>query len=158
MKRLLGIAIGLALVGLLPVLVACTGCNSPSGPPTPSGCTDPAPAGVVTALALGAADGTFAPEDRATRTFGGQGLSMLGFRIAVQANAPVTCIAQTTNAEGSNFVDALAVHAENGWYVTDALYVVDSASTLHVHTTAYGMTVDRTLTLGGPDAGLVTDL
>ena len=161
MTRTLGIALGLVcLVGVLPFVLACGGCNpSPSTPPEPTGCASPAPMGVVTALELGDTSLGFLPSTHLARVAGGQGLPMVAFRIGVRASAPVTCIAQSTMPGGSSFTSSLAVHADGDWYVTDSLYVIGSMDTLHVVATAYGLTVDRTMsTFGGPlEAGVGAD-
>lgn len=138
-------ALGLALfAAALPLVVGFGFCGpSDSPPPEPRGCDSPAPMSAITALEVGPARDPFTPSSEATREFGGQGLSMLGYRIGVQATTAVTCIALTS--DGGN----LSVTPSGGWFVTDTIWVITESSSTPVEVEAYGMRVERTMSLAG---------
>lgn len=139
-----------ALAGALPLVVGfglCGGGGSP--PPAARGCDDPADGATISALELGDAGSTpFVPGDRATPMVGGQGLDMLGYRVAVRSSAPVSCIA--TSARNYE------VQPSGEWYVTDPIWeIVPGPDTISVSVEAYGRRVDRTMSATGSalDAG-----
>ena len=150
-SRALGVVLFGAALPLVTGFGICGGGGAP--PPDPRGCDVPADASLITAVELGAARGDFTPSARATPEEGGQGLAMLGYRVAVQAAEPVTCIAITSG--GGN----LTVQPSGGWFVSDPIWEITRAPTIDVVVEAYGMRVERTMSATGlgDDAGAVAD-
>ncbi|MDQ3036693.1 MAG: hypothetical protein M3Y87_30150 [Myxococcota bacterium] len=148
--RLPARVLGVSLFAASLPLVAGFGICGPGGgdpPPPPRGCDTPAPAALITAVEVGSTDGEFVPSAMAGRTVGGQGIRMLGYRIGVRATEPITCIAVTS--AGRN----LTVESSGEWFVTDADWEIADTS-IEVVVEAYGMRVERTMSLeGGADAG-----
>jgi hypothetical protein len=142
-SRGLGVVLLAASLPLVAGFGICGGGGGP--PPDPRGCDMPADASVITALELGSARGEFAPSARATSEAGGQGLAMLGYRVAVQATEPVTCIAITSG--GGN----LTVQPSGGWFVSDPIWEITRAPSIDVTVEAYGMRVERTMSATAPE-------
>jgi hypothetical protein len=131
----------------MPLVSGFLSCGEPSRPLEPRGCDTPASSTTITALEIGAADGDFVPSARATPTIGGQGISMLGYRIAVQASTPVTCIALTSEPHN------LIVTASGDWFVSDPIWIIEEGTTIDVVVEAYGMRIERTMRSDVPDSG-----
>ncbi len=151
--RALGIGLALALTIALPLGGGCL-CNNTDPPPTSREC-EAGSAVTITALELGAPTGTFTPGAHADQVRGGQGLSMLSFRIAVQSAGEPTCIDQRTEAGPTIFGRPLLIASHEGdWWVTAPLYVITSSVSIPVSTTSGGLSVTRTMSIALPaDSG-----
>lgn len=147
-----GIALFVTVALALPLSGACF-CSSPP-PPTADEC-DTASAVTITAVELGDRDMPFEPSAHAEAVRGGQGLSMLSFRIAVQADGEPTCIAQRTQAGPTLFGRPLTIASHEGdWWVTAPLYVITDSAAIPVETSVGGTSVTRTMSIvEASDAG-----
>ena len=149
-----GVALLLTSVLALPLSGACF-CSPPNGPPPEPAECETASAVEITRVELGDTTSPFTPSAHAERIRGGQGLPMLAFRIAVQADGEPTCIAQRTEAGSTTFDRPLQIVAHEGdWWVTSALYVITDASSISVTTTVGDLEIARTMSpSSSSDAG-----
>jgi hypothetical protein len=152
LARTAGLALGVACTLGLALAGACS-CDTPP-PPAAEECGS-ASAVTITALELGDPSTPFTASAHAEQIRGGQGLSMLSFRIAVQSDGEPTCIDQRTQAGPTLFARPLAIASHEGdWWVTAPLYVITSSVSIPVTTTVGGLSVTRTMSVtSSADAG-----
>jgi hypothetical protein len=152
--RALGSAVGLGMALTLPLSGACM-CGGPSGPPPPDEC-DTASAVTITDVELGDTVAPFTPSAHLERVRGGQGLTMLSFRIAVRSDGEPTCIDQTTQAGPTLFGRPLHIASHEGdWWVTAPLFVITDSVAIPVTTSVDGVSVTRNMSIeASADAGI----
>lgn len=147
--RGVGVMLG---VGSLPLVLGfgiCGGGDDP--PPAPRGCDAPADASVVTELELGPASGDFVPGSRVSQTFGGQGLEMIGYRIAVRSASPVDCISIASATGLTSTAVNLEVESDGSWFLTDPIWMITSAESALVTVEAYDMRLQRMMSVHADD-------